>query len=96
VRETDLALHLCLAKLCPMTAEAGGGNVDRMQQPCCMEDGGRPSGGGLQDKPPNRLALLGDSAPDLAPGNLYQRKTEFSQSKRRWSIEEKPCEATSE
>src|ERR1039458_6716994 len=35
---------------CAMTAEAGGRNVDQMRQPCCKEDGGRPSGGGLQDQ----------------------------------------------
>ena len=28
-----------------------------------MEDGGRPSGGGLQDQPSNRPALLGDKLP---------------------------------
>ena len=27
-----------------------------------MEDGGRPSGGGLQDQPSNRPALLGDNS----------------------------------
>ena len=46
-----------------MTAEAGGRNVERMRQPCCMEDGGRPSGCGLQDQPSNRTALLGDKIP---------------------------------
>src|ERR1039458_1049219 len=53
----------CGRERCAMTAEAGGRNVDRMQQPCCMEDGGRPSGGGLQDQPSNRPALLGDKLP---------------------------------
>src|ERR1035437_1402949 len=42
---------------CAMTVEAGGRNVNRNQQPCCMEDGGRPSGGGLQDQPSNHPAL---------------------------------------
>src|ERR1039458_7770452 len=51
---------------CAMTAEAGGRNVDRMQQPCCMEDGGRPSGGGLQDQPSNHTALRGDKLLFLA------------------------------
>jgi hypothetical protein len=48
---------------CAMTAEAGGRNVDQMRQPCCKEDGGRPSGGGLQDQPSNRPALRGDKLP---------------------------------
>ncbi len=34
--------------------------MGRMQQPCCMKDGGRPSEGGLQDQPSNRPALHGD------------------------------------
>jgi hypothetical protein len=46
-----------------MTAEAGGKDVGRMQKPCCMGDGGGPSGGGLQDQPSNRPALLGDKLP---------------------------------
>src|ERR1017187_8659002 len=53
----------CASPKCAMTAEAGGRNVDRMQQPCCMEDGGRPSGGGLQDQPSNCPALRGDKLP---------------------------------
>jgi hypothetical protein len=53
----------CASPKCAMTAEAGGRNVDRMQQPCCMEDGGRPSGGGLQDQPSNHPALRGDKLP---------------------------------
>jgi hypothetical protein len=53
----------CPSPKCAMTAEAGGRNVDRMQQPCCMEDGGRPSGGGLQDQPSNHPALRGDKLP---------------------------------
>jgi hypothetical protein len=54
----------CASPKCAMTAEAGGrNNVDRMQLPCCMEDGGRPSGGGLQDQPSNRPALRGDKLP---------------------------------
>ena len=48
---------------CAMTAEAGGRNVDRMRQPSCMEDGGGPSGGGLQDQPSNRPGLRGDKLP---------------------------------
>jgi len=39
----------CVSPKCGMTAEAGSRNVDRMRQPCCMKDGGRPSGCGLQD-----------------------------------------------
>jgi len=34
-----------------------------MQQPCCMEDGGRPFECGLQDQPFNRPALRGDQLP---------------------------------
>jgi hypothetical protein len=50
-----------------MTAEAGGRNVDRMQHPCCMEDGGSPSGGGLQDQHLNHPALLGVKLPGGEP-----------------------------
>jgi hypothetical protein len=59
----DSRIAGCASPKCAMTAEAGGRNVDRMQQPCCIEDGGRPSGGGLQDQPSNRPALRGDKVP---------------------------------
>ena len=58
----------CPSPKCAMTAEAGGRNVDRMQQPCCMEDGGRPSGGGLQDQPSNHPALRGDISSQVVNG----------------------------
>src|SRR5665213_1867246 len=53
----------CASPKCAMTAEAGGSDVDQMRLSCCMEDGGRPSGGGLQDQPSSRPALLGDKLP---------------------------------
>ena len=53
----------CPSPKCAMTAEAGGSDVDQMRLSCCMEDGGRPSGGGLQDQPSSRPALLGDKLP---------------------------------
>src|SRR5665213_660126 len=53
----------CVSPKCAMTTEAGGRNVERMRQPCCMEDGGRPSGCGLQDQPSNRTPLFGDKIP---------------------------------
>ena len=60
----------CPSPKCAMTAEAGGRNVDRMQQPCCMEDGGRPSGGGLQDSPQTAWCCLGVSSQVVnGPGN---------------------------
>ena len=39
-----------------------------------MEDGGRSSGGGLQDQPSNRPALLGDKLPGGEP-RMFCRKT---------------------
>ena len=37
--------------------------MDRMRQPCCVKDGGWPSGCELPDQLPNRPALLGDKVP---------------------------------
>jgi hypothetical protein len=52
----------CPSPKCAMTAEAGGRNVDRMQQPCCMEDGGRPSGAGYRISPQTTRRCLGISS----------------------------------